>query len=206
FFALTIGLNVAIALFAPGLDWGAHLGGFFAGMAVCAVLDALEVAGPKLMRCKFPEFVKVDLGILFAIVAWLTDFSPMAMLVLLVALIITAKIVDVALSLPRGLAWTVAILAVGNALVAGAAVMLILPATTSAIALPPNLVPWAASALRQLIAAASSSPAFATAIVFATVCGSSFLLYWPELARGLRDKGGFAAAGFRAERRRKRGL
>lgn len=206
FFALTIGLNVAIALFAPGFDWGTYLGGFFAGMAVCAVLDAFEVAGPKLLRCKFPEFVKFDLGILFVVVAWLTDFSPMAMLVLLVVWIVVAKAADIALSLPRGLAWTVAILAAGNALVAGAVVMLTLPATAGAIALPSNLVPWAASALRQLIAAASSSPAFATAIVVVTVCGSSFLLYWPELTRGLKDRGGFAAAGFRAERRRRRGL
>jgi membrane associated rhomboid family serine protease len=206
FFAINIGINIAIAFFAPGLDWGTHLGGFVAGMAVCVVLDAFEVAGPKLMRCKFPEFVKLNLGVLLAVVAWLTDLSPYATLVLLVALIIVAKVADVVLSLPRGLAWTVAILAVGNALVAGAAAILTLPATGGTIALPPNLVPWAASALRKVIAAAASLPIVATVIVFATVCGLSFLVYWPELTRGLRDKGGFAAAGFRAERGRRRGL
>ena len=34
----------------------------------------------QLMRCKFPEFVKLNLGVLFAVVAWLTDFSLVAML------------------------------------------------------------------------------------------------------------------------------
>ena len=206
FFAVNIGLNIVIALFAPRLDWGAHLGGFVAGMVICAALDAFEVAGPKLLRCKFPEFVKLNLGILFAVVAWLTDFSPLTLLAVLVGLIILAKGIDIALSLPRGLAWTVAIVAVGNALVAGLVVMLTLPATAGTIALPPDLVPWAASAMRNVIAAASLSPVFATLIVFAAVLGLSHLLYWPELTRGLNDKGGFAAARFRAERGRRRGL
>ena len=206
FFVVNLGLNVVIAFISPGLDWGAHLGGFLAGMAACAALDAFEVAGPKLMRCKFPEFAKLNLGILFAVVAWLTDFSPLAMLAALAGLIVLGKVIDVALSLPRGLAWTVAILAAGNALVAGAALMLTLPATAGAVALPPNLVPWAASALRQVIVSASTLPVIATLIVFAAVLGLSYLLYWPELMRGLHDKGGFAAAGFRAERGRRRGL
>lgn len=206
FFAINIGVNIAIGFFSPGLDWGAHLGGFLAGMVICAALDAFEVAGPKLMRCKFPEFAKLNLGILFAVVAWLTDFSPPAMLAALVGLVVLAKAIDVALSLPRGLAWTVAILAAGNALVAGAVVMLTLPATAGAIALPPTLVPWAAAALSKLIASATSLPVVATLIVFVAVLGLSYLLYWPELIRGLKDKGGFAAAGFRAERGRRRGL
>ena len=206
FFVINLGLNIVIAFLSPGVDWGAHLGGFLAGMAACAALDAFEVAGPRLMRCKFPEFAKLNLGILFAVVAWLTGFSLLTILAVLPGLIILAKSIDVALSLPRGLAWTVAILAAGNALVAGAAFMLTLPATAGAIPLPPNLVPWAASALTKVIASASSLPVVATLIVFAAVSGLSYLLYWPELMRGLRDKGGFAAAGFRAERGRRRGL
>ena len=51
-----------------------------AGMLVCALLDAFEIAAVKLMRCKFPEFVKLNLGVLFAIVVWLTDFSLLAVL------------------------------------------------------------------------------------------------------------------------------
>ncbi len=206
FFVINIGLNVVLAFMAPRVDWGTHLGGILAGMAVCAALDGFELAGPKLMRCKFPEFIKLNLGILFALVAWLSDLSPIAMLVALVALMAAAKGIDVALSMPRGLAWTVAILAVCNALVAGAIAFLTLPATPGRIALPPNLVPWAASALKSLIDVAASVPVITTLIVVAGVFGLTQLVYWPELMRGLRDRGGFAAAGFRAERGRRRGL
>jgi membrane associated rhomboid family serine protease len=206
FFVVNIGLNVVIAFVAPRVDWGAHLGGFIAGMAVCAALDAFEVAGPKLMRCKFPEFVKLDLGILFAIVAWLADFSPAAMLVALAVLIVVAKGIDIVLSLPRGLAWTVGILAVGNALVAAAVVAVMLPETTGGLTLPANLVPWAASALMSGIAMASSAPTVTALIVLVLVFVLTHLIYGPELTRGLRDRAGFTAASFRAERGRRRGL
>jgi rhomboid protease GluP len=206
FFVINLGLNVVIAFLAPRVDWGAHLGGLIAGMAACAVLDAFEVAGPKLMRCKFPEFVKLNLGVLFAVVAWLTDFSPLTMLAALAVLIVAVKGIDIALSLPRGLAWTVAILAAGNALVAAAVTVLTLPGTNGNIVLPANLVPWAASTLRSLIEMASSVPVITTLIVLVAVFGVTQLVYWPELKRGLKDKGGFTAAGFRAERGRRRGL
>ena len=38
FFAINIGLNIAVALFAPGVDWQAHLAGFVAGIAFGALL------------------------------------------------------------------------------------------------------------------------------------------------------------------------
>jgi membrane associated rhomboid family serine protease len=206
FFVVNIGLNVVIAFLAPRVDWGAHLGGFVAGMVVCGVLDAFEVAGPKLMRCKFPEFVKLNLGVLFAIIAWLTDFSPVAMLVASAVLIAVVKAIDIALSLPRGLAWTVVILAAGNALVAGAVAILTLPDATGGITLPANLVPWAASALRNWIATASSAPVITASIVLVVVFALTQLVYWPELTRGLKDRAGFTAASFRAARGRQRGL
>jgi rhomboid protease GluP len=206
FFVINLGLNVVIAFMGPRVDWRAHLGGIVAGMVVCALLDAFEIAGPKLMRCKFPEFVKLNLGILFAAAAWLTDFSLLAMLVALAVLIVAVKGIDIALSARRGLAWTVAMLAVGNALVAAAVTALTLPATSSRIVLPANLVPWAASALRSLIEMAASAPVVAVLIVLVGVFALTQLVYWPELKRGLGDRAGFAAAGFRAERGRRRGL
>jgi membrane associated rhomboid family serine protease len=205
FFVTNLGLNVAIA-FISVVDWRAHLGGITAGMMACAVLNAFEVVGPKLMRCKFPEFVKLNLSILFAVVAWLTDFSSATMLAALAALIVLVKGVDIALSVRRGLAWTVVLLAVCNALVAGAVAILTLPGTTGRMALPANLVPWAASMLRNLIEMASSAPTITTLIVFIAVFGLTQLVYWPEMKRGLNDRAGFTAAGFRAERGRRRGL
>jgi rhomboid protease GluP len=206
FFAINLGINAVIAFAAPRVDWRAHLGGIVAGMAVCAALDAFEIAGPKLMRCKFPEFVKLNLGILFAVVAWLTDFSPVAMLAALAVSIVAVKGIDIALSARRGLAWTVAMLAAGNALAAAAVTLLTLPGTTSRIVLPATLVPWAASVRGNLIEMASSAPAVTTLIVLVAVFGLTQLIYWPELKRGLGDRGGFVAAGFRAERGRRRGL
>jgi membrane associated rhomboid family serine protease len=206
FFVINLGLNVVIAFLAPRVDWSAHLGGLVAGMVVCALLDAFEVAGPKLMRCKFPEFVKLNLSVLFAVAAWLTDFSPITMLAALALLIVAVKGIDIVLSARRGLAWTVAMLAVGNALVAAAMVVATLPGATSRIVLPTNLVPWAASALTNLIEIASSAPVITTLIVLVVVFGLTQLVYWPELMRGLSDKAGFTAAGFRAERGRRRGL
>jgi membrane associated rhomboid family serine protease len=206
FFVINLGFNIVIAFLAPRVDWGAHLGGIVAGMAVCAMLDAFEVVGVRLMRCKFPEFVKLNLGVLFAVMAWLTDFSLSPMLVALAVLIMAVKGIDIVLSARRGLAWTVTILAAGNALVAAAVVALTLPGTTGSIVLPANLVPWAASALRSLIEMASSVPVITVLIVLVAVFGLTQLVYWPELKRGLSDKTGFTAAGFRAERGRRRGL
>lgn len=39
FFVINIGLNVAIALFAPGIDWQAHLGGFLGGMMLAFLMQ-----------------------------------------------------------------------------------------------------------------------------------------------------------------------
>jgi len=205
FFVINLGLNIATA-FVGRVDWRAHLGGFVAGMLVCALLDAFEIAAPKVMRCKFPEFVKLNLGIPFVAVAWLTNFSLTSMLVALVVLIVAVKVIDITLSLPRGLAWTAVILAAGNALVASAATALSLPVATGRIVMPANLVPWAATALRSLIVMAASAPIITTLIVLVMGFGLTQLIYWPELTRGLNDKGGFTAAGFRAERGRARGL
>ncbi len=38
FFVINIGLNIAVALFAPNVDWQAHLGGFLTGMVLALVL------------------------------------------------------------------------------------------------------------------------------------------------------------------------
>lgn len=38
FFAINIGLNVAIALFVPGIDWQAHLGGFLGGAGLAGLM------------------------------------------------------------------------------------------------------------------------------------------------------------------------
>lgn len=44
FFAINIGLNVAVALFVPGIDWQAHLGGFLGGAALAGLIVLREKA------------------------------------------------------------------------------------------------------------------------------------------------------------------
>lgn len=38
FFAINIGLNIGVALFVPGIDWQAHLGGFLGGVVLAFAL------------------------------------------------------------------------------------------------------------------------------------------------------------------------
>ena len=58
FFIITIGVNGVLAARVANVDWLAHLGGFTAGFAACAVLDSLEELNRYWLKCKFPEFVK----------------------------------------------------------------------------------------------------------------------------------------------------
>ncbi|HEY2230255.1 MAG TPA: rhomboid family intramembrane serine protease [Xanthobacteraceae bacterium] len=60
FFAINIGLNVALALSSSKLDWAAHFGGFTAGLIACALIDVLERVNRFAFRCRFPQFVKVN--------------------------------------------------------------------------------------------------------------------------------------------------
>src|ERR1041385_2472275 len=60
FFVINIGLNVALAFSVRNIDWGAHFGGFVFGLIACALIDLLEKGTSFVLRCKFPEFVKVN--------------------------------------------------------------------------------------------------------------------------------------------------
>src|SRR5262245_61769339 len=51
FFVIHIGLNFAMAASVARIDWGAHLGGFIAGMIACVALDLLERVLPGLLSC-----------------------------------------------------------------------------------------------------------------------------------------------------------
>ena len=55
FFMVVIGINVLFSMNAAHVDWLAHLGGFTAGFAVCALLDTAENLNRYWLRCKFPN-------------------------------------------------------------------------------------------------------------------------------------------------------
>ena len=214
FFVSNIGLNIVLSLSSPRVDWGAHLGGFVAGMVVCALLDAVELAGPRLMRCRFPEFIKLNLALLFAVPGlfvgsgWVPAFPASEWVVPLVVVFVMVGIVkgiDIALSRTRGLALTVMLLAVANAAVAGVAVTLLVPASGCGAVTPSGMVPWAAASLASLLQIMCTYPAMTGALVVVAVFELTQLVYLPELRRGRKDMG-FIAAAFRGDRARRRGL
>ena len=68
FFVTNIGLNIALTLSVSRIDWRAHVGGFVAGLIACAILDLVAKANSVFLRCKFPEFIKVNLLLVACVV------------------------------------------------------------------------------------------------------------------------------------------
>ena len=58
-------VNLAFASRSPAIDWAVHIGGFVTGMLSVAVLS-LVAKKPMVywLRCKFPEFVKLNIVVL----------------------------------------------------------------------------------------------------------------------------------------------
>jgi rhomboid protease GluP len=206
FFAINIGLNIAFAFGNSRIDWGVHLGGFAAGLIACAVLDLIEKANPYVLRCKFPEVVKVNLTLL-ACVAMLWAWSGRSQsiadawgltLAVVIACYVIVKLVDVALSLKKGLAIVVAALAAANA----AAVML------SGWALGSSCTPrWPTGSvpLDNFLVTFCPNPVLFSGLA---AIGAAALTLWlcsREMSRGLEDVG-FVATSLRAERGRRHGL
>ena len=130
FFAINIGLNVAFAITNPKVNWRIHLGGFVIGLVACAVLDLIEKINARLLRCKFPEFVKINLAILACAAAILLfgnrlpaaayPATPTTAIAYVVACCLVIKLADIVLSTKKGLAAIVVALALAN----GASILL----------------------------------------------------------------------------------
>jgi membrane associated rhomboid family serine protease len=212
FFAINIGLNAALAASAPGIDWGAHVGGFAAGMVVCALLDIVEKANALVLRCKFPEFVKFNTAVVVGGVAFAlwgdnptgvvpsTDLWPM--LGYFIACCIAVKLVDLVLAIKKG----VAIVALGFA-VANAALVLFAGAghaPLSVVACTPDRLPnirW----VETMRAAACANLNVTLDITATCALALTLLLYAPDIQRGIKDVG-FVGASLRAERKRRWGI
>lgn len=210
FFAINIGLNVTFAISNSRIDWGVHLGGFAAGLIACAMLDLVEKANAYALRCKFPEAVKVDLALLFCAAGlWVWTGQAQgrilgvsgwgAAIMFAVACGAIVKLVDVGLSMKKGLAIVVTTLAGANAvgvLLGGWAV-----ASSECVARWPSGLPL----LDHLLGAFCSSPVIVTGL---TSIGAFALTLWicsTEIHRGIEDVG-FVGASLRAERSRRQGL
>ncbi len=214
FFVVTIGVNAMLAARMPNIDWIAHLGGFTAGFAACAVLDGVEAFYGYWLRCKFPEFVKFGIaaailaaGLLFIELqaangqdAWLFIGAGAT------ASILAIKIADSILAQRKGLA----VLAFATAVLYGSLAFVASRAMT-------NAVPFYCGHLRSFAGGGtySSAVSFISAacehtsvwppVLAVTAFAAALFFLWPELRRGIGDVG-FAASGFRAERKRRQGL
>jgi rhomboid protease GluP len=208
FFIINIGLNIALTLGTSAIDWRVHLGGFAAGMIACAILDVAERVGSRVLRCKFPEAVKVNI-VLIVMVALLVSGAAlpqqggwMALGACLVVGFMVVALIDVVLPVRKGLAIVVAVLAVVNAALVVVAGVALAPAwTASCIAYARGVT----TPIDALLGVGCGNEEIALAAAAVAVLLFSLLVYGPELSRGLRDVG-FAGASFRAERRRRAGL
>ena len=209
FFVANIGLNVALAVSNSRINWVAHLGGFAAGLIGCSVLDLVERANGYLLRCKFPEFVKLNGFVIVCATALflLGARSPVpfssglgtpALAALALVSLFGTKLVDLMLSMRRGLAVAVALLAIANA-------GLVLLWET---AYPAALVQVCATRsvwLREALTRACASPSVLVAGCAALALIATLLACRTSLVRGLTDVG-FVGNSLRAERVRRKGL
>lgn len=201
FFGINIGLNVATSFAAPNVDWAAHAGGFATGLVGCAALDLAERANAHLLRCKFPEFAKLNLLLLTLgtlLFIWLTvgGWVLAAGLALCLGVV---KLVDLVLARTKGLAVVVIALAVANA-----ALLLALTVTLAPRGCDLRYAP-AFPRLRDLVVTVCANVTATSIVVPLGVFALTLLLYSQELHRGLKDIG-FIAASMTGERKRRYGL
>jgi membrane associated rhomboid family serine protease len=209
FFAINIGLNVMIAVGASRVDWQAHLGGFVAGMVTCACLDLIEKTTAWWLRCKFPEFVKMNAFIAFAVVVAYCWAKPIVSLqqawvfpvASAIAGLIFIKVLDVMLSIKRGLAAVVVVFALTNAILVLLLARLFDQALVSACLGQRS----STSAMAGVLAKACENMDLSISLAAMSALAFTLLLYWPQFARGLADVG-FVGASLRGERARRWGI
>ncbi|MBR0817214.1 rhomboid family intramembrane serine protease [Bradyrhizobium liaoningense] len=210
FFAINIGLNVVFAFSNSRIDWGVHLGGFAAGLIACALLDLVEKANAYVLRCKFPEGVKVNLTLLACVAAfwgWAGQAQGLSAgsstwgvaIVFAGTCCVVVKLVDLALSVKKGLAIVVVVLAGANA----ASAMLGGWAAASSACGPPR--PSGSVPLENLLDTFCSNPLLVSALAALGVAAMTLWLCAREMSRGIEDVG-FVGASLRAERSRRHGL
>jgi rhomboid protease GluP len=212
FFVINIGLNVALALGNSSIDWAAHLGGFIAGMIVCALLDIVEKANARLLRCKFPEFVKINTLVVVAGVAllyWNTGPAAAAVsehlwpvLAYVVACCIAVKLLDLVLSIKKGLAIVALSFCTANAALSILVGRSLAPAFAAGCASDRFQTTSPVATMR---AAACANLNVTLYIIAAGAFVLTLLFYWQDIRRGAKDVG-FVGASLRAERNRRQGI
>lgn len=208
FFFINFALNFAFSARSSNIDWAAHFGGFATGLALCAILDFIERNNVVWLRCKFPEFAKVYVLLLCCEAAFSYYLSPPRILDMdvrllaifaFVAVLCVVKIVDLILSLRRGLAVFTLFFVAANAAFFFQAAEFLQPLFAPFCR---RTWPEAAAQVKVFICANMAS----LPLALAGLAGLIVLIsLWSQFLRGLKDKG-FVAATLTAERRRCNGL
>ena len=211
FFLINFGLNAAIAARVPNIDVAAHLGGLAAGMASVALLDPAARAAGILLRCRFPEFVSANALLLAAaggVQLWLfpvripgADPRLVGIAAWAIGAAAFVKMLDLLLSVRRGLAWVILLLAAYNGVLAYGGVVLLAPTLGGACRSGLRPTGMLDALVQLLCPALGQAPAVAAALA----CAATLLLLARALRRGLGDVG-FVAATFVGDRRRADGL
>jgi membrane associated rhomboid family serine protease len=203
FIVANLALNAFLAMGWPGGARAVDLAGFAAGLVTCGLLELIERANAHALRCKFPEFVKMNVVVAAGTALYLFEQELRTLFVtyewpLLVVAAVGAlaliKAVDLVLALEKGLVVVVLVLALVNA----AIVSLYADAWKCTIG------------YLQTTSLIGSGRACATSttmvgVIAASAFAATVLLYGRELRRGIKDVG-FVGNSLKAERRRRRGL
>jgi rhomboid protease GluP len=211
FFVSAIGLNVLLAFAVPNIDWRSHIGGFAAGLIVCAILDLLARLNAVVLRCRFPEFAAFNLAVLSIAALWgLLDAGWLAFqqdaigrLILTAALLMAVvKATDMILALKKGFVAITVLFALAYA---------VLP-LLEADRIKATVAGWCAAAgggigsvpaaAVQTVCASGDGLPFGCAVAFFVL---ALIANGSALHRGLKDVG-FIGTTLQAERRRHRGI
>jgi membrane associated rhomboid family serine protease len=213
FFVIGLGLNVALALGASKIDWSAHFSGFVVGVLFCGLLDLVERANAHALRCKFPEFVKMNglvaggvltiyffesrpLAFILREEGWLPLFAYLA------GCLAVVKLLDFILSMKKGLVVIVVLFAAANAAITLFVADALFP--TLASKCPLRLL-GSTDRIERLAGTACANLNMTINIVAAGVFALTILAHWRTLRRGIKDVG-FVANSLRAERQRHQGI
>ena len=212
FFLINFTINAAVASRDPRIDWAAHIGGFVSGMVMVALLDMTSRINLYWLRCKFPEFVKAGASALLVaggVALWYgpalgilgSDPHFVAAGCITAAALALVKLLDLLLSVRRGLAAVVLVLMAGNAATGWALCRLLLPALGRTCATVRAMGASDDGAASMLCPHLTVMPLVAAGLV----ASLTLLALSGPLRRGLGDVG-FVSATFMGDRRRDHGL
>jgi membrane associated rhomboid family serine protease len=215
FFVGAIGLNTILMASVPRIDWWSHLGGFTAGLTCCAIIDLVAKLNNLWLRCKFPEFVKLNVAISVAVLAIagadleLDGFhvdGVLGLIALLLTTLVLVKLLDLILSTPRG----IAIAVIGFAAFYATAPFLLRRSIVSAATVRCE-PPGQSSAIQHdeiagfLLTQMCQWRTLAPYLLSVLLAALTIIVHRAELIRGLRDVG-FVGASLRADRNRCQGI